>query len=127
MRAFIHKIGNKLFQVISIAHNGVQVLEHLKKDVPHIILLDIQMPEMDGISATRIVTKQYPSIRVIALSSFDNLWAVADMVEAGAKGYLLKNASKGCNSLWSPVGWFGHLQQFKYQNRFGDKWMLGIR
>jgi DNA-binding NarL/FixJ family response regulator len=58
------------------------------------VLTDIMMPGMDGIEATRIITKKYPQVGVIALSMFNDDKSIIDMLEAGAKGYLLKNANK---------------------------------
>ena len=81
-------------QIVAEAANGLQVIECTDKFIPDVILMDIKMPLMDGIEATRIITKKYPQIGVIAFSMFDSDQLIGDMLEAGAKGYLLKNAHK---------------------------------
>ena len=76
------------------ASNGrdlLQLAEHLKPDV---VMTDIKMPIMDGIEATKLLLEQNPDLRIIALSMFDEENLIVDMLEAGAKGYLLKNADK---------------------------------
>jgi DNA-binding NarL/FixJ family response regulator len=80
--------------VLAEAGTGEEVLQLLQKEVPHVILMDIQMPEMNGIQATALIRELYPEIAVLALSSYNDLWSVSDMIEAGAQGYLLKNTSK---------------------------------
>jgi len=81
-------------KVVAQASNGEQLLEIAEKYVPDVILMDIQMPGISGIEATRIITKKLPSIAVIALTMRDNKFTIADMMDAGARGYLLKEASK---------------------------------
>lgn len=76
------------------AENGSQLIELAKKDVPDVIITDIKMPVMDGIEATKKIIELYPSIGIIGLSMFDEDDLIIDMLEAGAKGYLLKNAGK---------------------------------
>jgi DNA-binding NarL/FixJ family response regulator len=81
-------------EVIGEASNGKELVELTRKLEPDIILTDIVMPVMDGIDATRRLTQMYPAINIIALSMFDQDNLIIDMLEAGAKGYLLKNADK---------------------------------
>lgn len=76
------------------AENGEELIELTAKLQPDVIVTDIKMPKMDGIEATRILAKSYPHIPVIALSMFDDEELIVDMLEAGARGYLLKNAHK---------------------------------
>lgn len=82
-------------EVIGEASNGKELVELTRKLEPDIILTDIVMPVMDGIDATRRLSQMYPAINIIALSMFDQDNLIIDMLEAGAKGYLLKNADKG--------------------------------
>lgn len=80
---------------ISIAgqfENGLEILHFLKNNVVDVILMDIKMPEMDGISATRSIMSFNNNAKVIALTMFDNDSSLIDMLHAGASGYLLKNA-----------------------------------
>jgi two-component system response regulator NreC len=81
-------------QLIGEAANGKEVLEIAEELRPDIIMMDIKMPLVTGIEATRILKKKYADIKVIALSMFDDDDLIVDMLESGAKGYLLKNASK---------------------------------
>ncbi len=76
------------------AANGKELLELTGKIRPDVILTDIKMPIIDGIEATRQITSLFPGINIIALSMFDDENLIIDMLEAGAKGYLLKSAHK---------------------------------
>jgi DNA-binding NarL/FixJ family response regulator len=78
-------------EVIGEAENGKQCLEFLKHTVPDIILMDIKMPEMDGIETTEQVMKQYPDIKVVALTMFGDEEYLQNMLENGIQGFLLKN------------------------------------
>jgi DNA-binding NarL/FixJ family response regulator len=80
--------------VLDEAVNGKQLVEKVKVLQPDVIITDIKMPIMDGLEATKAITTKYPNIGVIALSMFDDDDLIVDMLEAGAKGYLLKNADK---------------------------------
>jgi DNA-binding NarL/FixJ family response regulator len=81
-------------QLVGEASDGEELIAIAEKLKPDVILTDIRMPNMDGIDATKILTKRFPQIYVIALSMFNDDHLVIDMMKAGAKGYLLKNAHK---------------------------------
>jgi two-component system, NarL family, response regulator NreC len=81
-------------EVIGEASNGKELIELTHKLEPDMIMTDIVMPVMDGIDATRQLTQSFPAVNIIALSMFDQENLIIDMLEAGAKGYLLKNADK---------------------------------
>ncbi|HEY4147503.1 MAG TPA: response regulator transcription factor [Chitinophagaceae bacterium] len=76
------------------AEDGQELIDMVKKKPPDIVLTDIKMPRMDGIEATRYIRTWFPQVNIIALSMFDEENLIVDMLEAGAKGYLLKNADK---------------------------------
>lgn len=76
------------------ASNGRELAELAVQHKPDVIITDIKMPLMDGVQATRHILKTNPDTRIIALSMFDEENQIIDMLEAGAKGYLLKNADK---------------------------------
>jgi DNA-binding NarL/FixJ family response regulator len=78
--------------VIAEASNGKELLELLDNFLPDIILMDIYMPVMDGIEATKKVLKKHHDLKVIALSSFGDEKYYFSMIEAGAKGFVLKTA-----------------------------------
>lgn len=80
--------------VIGEAANGLDFLELLKNKSPDLVLLDIDMPKMDGIIATQEAVKLYPNIRILALSMFSEYKYYSKMIEAGAKGFLLKSSNK---------------------------------
>lgn len=75
------------------ADNGQEFLAQLDPaDLPDIVLMDINMPEMDGFQATQWLKQQYPDIKVLALSMYDNETAIIRMLKCGARGYILKDA-----------------------------------
>lgn len=76
------------------AENGQELVKLAGILRPDVIITDIKMPVMDGIEATRILKASHPHIGVIAISMFDDENLIVDMMEAGARGYLLKNAHK---------------------------------
>jgi len=82
----------KVATVIAEASNGVELLELLDQHKPTIILMDIAMPEMDGIEATKKAIEKQPDVKVLALSSFGDEKYYYSMLEAGAKGFVIKNA-----------------------------------
>ena len=76
------------------AENGKELLKLVDEVQPDVIMTDIKMPVMDGIEATKLLLQKNPDLKIIALSMFDEENLIVDMLEAGAKGYLLKNADK---------------------------------
>jgi DNA-binding NarL/FixJ family response regulator len=76
------------------ASDGQELAELTEQQNPDVIITDIKMPVMDGIQASRLILKKQPDVKIIALSMFDEETLIVDMLEAGAKGYLLKNADK---------------------------------
>lgn len=83
----------KDIQFVGYANNGKELCELVKKKRPDVVVTDIRMPLMDGITATKSISKTDPGIKVIAFTMFDQDEAVHQMLEAGAKGYILKNSS----------------------------------
>lgn len=84
--------SDPMITFIGEAENGQKLLELLKIKVPDIILLDIHMPRMDGIDATREISKLYPDIKIIILTIREDEKLVCHLLELGAHAYLLKNA-----------------------------------
>jgi two-component system, NarL family, response regulator LiaR len=78
--------------IIGEANNGQEALNLVKKLDPQVVLMDLLMPVMDGVSAIRAIKKEYPDIEVVALTSVLEDRLVIDAVEAGAAGYLLKES-----------------------------------
>ncbi len=78
-------------KVIFEAANGLELIECLKKKSPDVILMDIQMPLMDGIKATKMVNAKYPEIKIIVLTMHDNEQMAFHLMENGASAFLAKN------------------------------------
>lgn len=80
-------------KVVDAVENGFAVLESIKKERPDVILMDIRMPEMDGVYCTKTVKEKYPDIKIIILTTFDDDEFVFSALKYGASGYLLKGVS----------------------------------
>ena len=83
----------KVADVIAEASNGKEFLKLLDTFTPDVVLMDISMPEMDGIEVTKRAIAKQPNLRVLTLSSFGDDKYYFNMIEAGAKGFVLKDAS----------------------------------
>ncbi|MDV4150216.1 response regulator transcription factor [Clostridium sp. AL.422] len=77
-------------EVIGIASNGLEAMDLCKKENPDIILMDIRMPDVDGIQATHLIKKHYPKVRIMMLTTFQDKQNIQSALKAGAEGYLLK-------------------------------------
>ncbi|WP_396601374.1 response regulator [Algibacter sp. R77976] len=80
--------------VIDEASNGKEALEVVARNKPHVLIIDIRMPEMNGIDAVREINRLYTDVRTLVLSMHDSEEYVVQAIQAGADGYLLKGASK---------------------------------
>jgi NarL family two-component system response regulator LiaR len=80
-------------ELVGEAADGKEAIRLCAEVQPHVVLMDLVMPEMDGIEATRAIRQAYPTVQVIALTSFNDQDLVQGALQAGAVGYLLKNAS----------------------------------
>jgi len=90
LRILLNNMDN--YHVIAEAANGKQFLDMLEHDVPDLVLLDINMPVMDGIEAATIAHEKYPDIKIITLSMYGEEDYYYKMVNAGVKGFVLKNS-----------------------------------
>ena len=79
--------------VIGTAGNGNEVIRLVQKEKPDVILMDVRMPEMDGVQCTRMIKERYPQIKIIILTTFDDDEFVFSALKYGASGYLLKGIS----------------------------------
>jgi len=82
---------NSDMQVIGEAENGQRALEQISTLQPEVVLMDIRMPIMDGVAATEAIAQQYPTTKVLVLTTFDDDEYVSQAMRVGAKGYLLKD------------------------------------
>jgi DNA-binding NarL/FixJ family response regulator len=85
--------GEKDFEVVAEAENGRAAVEMAERLVPHVVVMDIGMPDLNGIDATRQIMERVPSVRVIALSAYADRRLIAEILKAGASGYLLKESA----------------------------------
>ena len=85
---------NRKVEILGEASNGQELVDIARKLKPDVIITDIKMPVQNGIEATLQLTREMPEIGIIALSMFDEESLIVEMLEAGARGYLLKNAHK---------------------------------
>lgn len=79
--------------VVQLAENGRDALNKIEDAEPDVMLMDIRMPVMDGVECTRIIKQQYPHIKVIILTTFDDDEFIIEALKNGAVGYLLKDLS----------------------------------
>lgn len=85
----------KEFEVVFEASNGEELIHYLEKNekYPDIIMMDLKMPVINGVEATKIINKSFPSIKIIALTSYNTPSFIANMINVGASSYLVKNAT----------------------------------
>ncbi|HLA44348.1 MAG TPA: response regulator transcription factor [Aggregatilineales bacterium] len=81
------------FELVAQGSNGKEAIHLCQEFIPDVVLMDVVMPEIDGIEATRIILAHHPNIKILALSSFQDDVSVNSMLRSGAAGYVLKNAS----------------------------------
>lgn len=80
--------------IVGKAINGIEALEIVKKTDVDFIILDISMPEMDGIELSKILKKNHPTIKILIVSTHSNVMIISRLIRIGVNGYLLKNAEK---------------------------------
>jgi len=80
-------------QLVGEAKNGKEAIDLCAQVYPDVVLMDLKMPVMDGVTATQIIGQKFPSIRVIALTSFDEEALMQSAKQAGIYDYLLKNVT----------------------------------
>jgi len=85
----------KNFEIVFEAENGADLIEKLKiaTEKPDVVLMDLKMPLLNGVESTKILQKEYPEIKVIAVTSYDGKSFITNMIDVGASSYLLKNTS----------------------------------
>lgn len=93
LHSLLSQIDN--LEILGTANHGKQLLMKLEVSPKcDVAIVDIHMPQMDGIETTRQIKQKYPSIKVLALTMNNDLDAIQDMLQAGASGYILKNTGK---------------------------------
>ena len=110
--------GNDKIQVVGEAQNGLDVLEKTRLLKPDVILMDLLMPELDGISAIKLIMRDNPSIKILVLTSYDDENNIIEAINAGAIGFLSKKLDQ--EKLFHAIesAYFGNLsisQELTYQ------------
>lgn len=83
----------EMIEITGAVSNGVEVIRSVRENRPDVILMDIRMPEMDGVQCTQIIKENYPDIKIIILTTFDDDEYIFSALKYGASGYLLKGIS----------------------------------
>jgi len=121
IRLVLGQIEN--FEVIFDTSNGNVFLEFLQNSFPDLVLMDINMPIIDGIETTQKSIKLYPDLKVIALTMFSDTTHYTQMINAGIKGFILKKSNKyelqqAINAVYSGANYFSQeiLQKMAFQS-----------
>lgn len=80
--------------IIGEASNGKEAIQASRHIIPDLIIMDINMPDMDGIEASKIIKKEYPQIKILALTMVVDPHHIQNMIESGASGYILKSSTR---------------------------------
>ena len=86
--------NSKKMQLTGSYNNGVQLLSGLKESTPDVLILDIHMPGQQGDELAEVITKQYPEIKILALTNEDSVYHIKNMLRKGVHGYILKTTSE---------------------------------
>jgi len=124
-------------KVSGISGNGKELLSLIRRVPVDIILLDLQMPEMDGIEALKIIRKDFPRIKIIVFTNYDQPKLIRDIRAHGANGYLLKNSSsfvlkEAIRAVASGESWFKEIipekkEDDQFVSDFSKKYQLTER
>ncbi|NLV75221.1 MAG: response regulator transcription factor [Chloroflexi bacterium] len=85
--------GEEGIEIVGEAANGTQAITHCEQLNPDVVLMDLRMPQMNGVEATRAIHERWPDIRIVILTSFTEPDMVQEAMHAGAVGFLLKDSS----------------------------------
>ncbi len=80
------------FEIILEASNGEELLDKMEQNIPDVIIMDLKMPVMDGMEATKLARKKFAEVKILVVSMYDDDKFIIHLMEIGANGYLLKNA-----------------------------------
>jgi len=92
IQAFLEK--EKDIHVVGTASNGKEVMQQVKEKAVDVVVLDVSMPEMDGIAATKALRKQHPNIKILIVSMYKKREYILELMRLGVNGYVLKNKSR---------------------------------
>ena len=83
--------GVRQIEVVGVATNGVEAIELTRTTQPELVLMDLKMPRMNGLQATKAICEQFPAVRILVLTTYAEDEWVIDAIRAGAAGYVLKD------------------------------------
>lgn len=89
LRAILEPV--RQIEVVGVANNGVEAVELTRTTQPDLVLMDLKMPRMNGIQATKAICEQFPDVRILVLTTYDEDEWVLDAIRSGAAGYVLKD------------------------------------
>jgi DNA-binding NarL/FixJ family response regulator len=92
LRAILEPVSQ--IDIVGIANNGIEAIDLTRRAHPDLVLMDLKMPQMNGIKATRAIREQFPDVRVLVLTTYDADEWVIDAIRNGADGYLLKDTPR---------------------------------
>ena len=114
IRALIHSIVTDIgAEVIAEAENGAQAIEYYRRYQPDIVMMDINMPQVSGIEALKIIMQLNPNALIIMLTSLDSHSVIQECIDAGAKNFLLKNNSPDQIASEIQEAWQDYLSELK--------------
>lgn len=90
------------FEIVGEAKNGLEAVRMAEHSMPDLILMDIRMPEMDGLEATKIIKERFPYVKIVMVTVSDDITHLFEAIKRGAQGYLLKNLH--------PASWHEYLR-----------------
>ncbi|WP_201471166.1 response regulator transcription factor [Microbacterium hydrocarbonoxydans] len=79
--------------VVAEAESGLEGIDTVERERPDVVMMDVQMPEMNGIEATAVISERWPDVKILAVTTLDGSDTVLPMLSAGASGYMLKDSS----------------------------------
>jgi DNA-binding NarL/FixJ family response regulator len=89
LRAILEPVPQ--IEIVGVANDGIEAIELARTTQPDLVLMDLKMPRMNGVRATKAIREQYPDVRVLVLTTYDEDEWVIDAIRYGAAGYLLKD------------------------------------
>ncbi len=82
------------YEVIGVVEGGLQAIEFVERRLPDLILMDIEMPEMNGFEATKHIKERYPFVKIVLVTASDDMLNLLEALKYGAQGYLFKNLNQ---------------------------------
>lgn len=113
LRRVLEEIGD--VEVVAIAENGLQLIRLLRENEVDMVLLDLQMPRLDGVEALKVLKKEFPRLRVIVFTNYNQPKLIREIKGLGARGFLLKNSTsavlkEAVTTILAGGTWFGDEQ-----------------